>query len=175
MPNADLALLQHIIRGLDPRLTRLQGFLRRPRWRDWQSPTAKDSTLQCSELPTPTVVVLDSACGPAVVASGLNFHAANKPPTRSAAATASGMIRRLAGLSPVVLVPHCPQETPQGPNLLEDARWGELPTVLRDTQRRQRISPWSTANQAPESLPQRRQPSASCASSAESESPRSRA
>ena len=39
-------------------------------------------------------IVLDSACGPAVVASGQNFTAANKPPTRSAAATASGMMTR---------------------------------------------------------------------------------
>src|SRR4029453_4678674 len=40
------------------------------------------------------LVVLDSACGPAVVALGQNFTAANEPPTRSAAAIASGMMTR---------------------------------------------------------------------------------
>ena len=34
-------------------------------------------------------VVLDAACGPAVVSLGQNFHAASEPPTRSAAATAA--------------------------------------------------------------------------------------
>lgn len=41
-----------------------------------------------------SVVALDSGSGPAVVALGQNFTAANEPPTRRAAAITSGMITR---------------------------------------------------------------------------------
>jgi hypothetical protein len=61
------------------------------------------------------VVVLDSACGPAVVASGQNFTAANEPPTRRAAATASGMMTRAGRAFARRACTTFPPKTPQSP------------------------------------------------------------
>src|SRR5687768_7095734 len=70
-----------------------------------------------------TAVVLDAACGPAVVASGQNFHAANKPPTRTAAATASGMMTRAGrAFARRACTTFPPKRLPRPHNLLENAR-----------------------------------------------------
>src|SRR4029453_10756400 len=108
------------------------------------------------------LVVLDSPCGPAVVALGQNFTAANEPPTRSAAAIASGMMTRAGwAFARRACTTFPPKDSPVPPNLLEDAPTSELPTAQRDGQQRQRIAPWRTANQAPGWAAQRRHPLAS--------------
>ena len=174
--NAGLALLQHLVRGPHLRLTRLEGFLGGRAGGTQRWPRVKDSTLRCLELATRLSSCWIPPAGPPSSRSGQNFTCCKQTAHQECCSNRQrNDDARWPGFRPSCLYHISPKRLPRPPNLLEDARRGESPTALRDSQQRHRISPWRTANQAPGSPAQRRQPSASWASSAGSESPRSTA